>query len=384
MKKKIIFGLVFVFLFTTTIVFAAFKFIEVINNTGKSAGLTCTSSLISYQDTNYSEYRTDMAYKVEVELKRGTKYVETEDTTYQKDKNYYSKGDDNTYSLVDPKTYTTNSAITSTLYELISTYIGLSGINSVVTKTATIDSSNYTVTTDSSSLVNKLTIKVDTDNSIELSEFYVDDNGLESIKIDNSQYRTVVDASKKAFLILDTKNSTYSTIYEKDNAGNTTTTPATKVTCRATNDVVEGEENNIYLNQLGIKIDITTEIECYVRINIEDAWIRTREYATNTETKYIPKDQIDGDSPFKQSGSDYYYDSATNIIYLKTVIKPVLNEDGSFGTASLIFNVNEGYFYTAENQVVYQDYIKVELTYHVDIVQANRVQAVWGLDPSNL
>lgn len=381
MKKKFIFSLIIVLLLTNSVVFGAFKFIEVINNTGKSADLTSSSSLISYQDSTYNAYRTDMAYKVEFELKRDIKYIQTEDTVYKSNKTYYTKSDD-TYTSVDQSSYTIGSAITDTLYEQTTTYLGASAVMSIITKSETLSTDNYSVESDSSNLVSIITIKVDESNNIVLSNIISNDEGLDSISIDNSQYKVIIDASKSSCLILDTKKSTSYTII-KDKTD--TTSNATKVTCRATNRVASEDGDAIYLNQLGIKIDITTKIACYVRINIEDAWIRTRQYATNVETKYIAKDQINGESPFKQTGSDYYYDSVNNTIYLKKVIQPRLKEDGTYETSSYVFNVNEGYYYiNSTNQFVYEDYIKVELTYHVDIVQANRVEAVWGLDPSKL
>ncbi len=384
MKKKIIFSIVLVLLLTTTIVFGAFKFVEVINNTAKSADLEYSSNLISYQDSNHNEYRADMAYKVEFELKRGIKYIQTEDTTYKSNKTYYTKNDD-TYTALDASSYTIGSAIAdnTTLYEQTTTYLGASAVNSIITKSKTLSTDNYSITTDAiTSLINKVTIKVDDSNNIVLSDITTNDEGIDSITIDNDKYKVIVDASKTSCLILDTTTKNpYKTIKDSTDA----TKDATKVTCRATNEVATEDSNAIYLNQLGIKVDITTKIACYVRINIEDAWIRTRQYATNVETKYIAKDQINGESPFKQTGNDYYYDAVNNTIYLKTVITPQLNENGTYETRSFIFNVNEGYYYiNSTNQFVYEDYIKVELTYHVDIVQANRVEAVWGLDPSTL
>lgn len=383
MKKKIIFSIVLVLLLTTTIVFGAFKFVEVIYNTAKSADLEYSSNLISYQDLSHNEYRTDMAYKVEFELKRGIKYIQTEDNTYKSNKTYYTKNDD-TYTALDSSSYTIGSAISSTLYEQTTTYLGASTVNNIITKSETLSTDNYSVTTDSTtSLINTVTIKVDDSNNIVLSDIITNDEGLDSISVNNTEkYRVIVDASKTSCLILDTTTSNpYKTIKDSTDA----TKDATKVTCRATNKVATEDSNAIYLNQLGIKVDITTKIACYVRINIEDAWIRTRQYATNVETKYIAKDQINGESPFKQTGNDYYYDAVNNTIYLKTVITPQLKEDGTYETRSFIFNVNEGYYYiNSTNQFVYEDYIKVELTYHVDIVQANRVEAVWGLDPSKL
>lgn len=209
MKKKFIFSLIIVLLLTTSVVFGAFKFIEVINNTGKSADLTSSSSLISYQDSTHNEYRTDMAYKVEFELKRGIKYIQTEDTAYKSNKTYYTKSDD-TYTNVDQSTYTIGSAINGTLYEQTTTYLGASAVSSIITKSETLTTENYDVESDSSDLVTTITIKVDESNNIVLSNITVNDEGLDSISIDNTQYKVIIDASKSSCLILDTKKYIYS------------------------------------------------------------------------------------------------------------------------------------------------------------------------------
>ncbi len=379
MKKKIFFSFLIVIILSTAVVFGAFKFYETMTFKGKSANVKYESSFISYQDSTYSDYRTDMAYKVTFTLKTGEKYSQTEDSTYVANKTYYSKSDD-TYEIVSASTYTIGNDITSTLYEKSQTYVGCTSVDSIITKSTTLEKDkNYSISTENE-LITSVSINVSSKNTLTLSKITCDDSGINSIESSDSNYKLVIDASFMSVIVLDnTVENSYTVIKTSDDEAKN----ATNVIATATEKQFDGE-SNIHLNQLGIKVDITTEIACYVRINIQDAWIRTRKYATNNQIKYITKDQIDGESPFKQSGSDYYYDSQTNIIYLKNVIKPELKEDGTFETLSFIFNVNEGYYYNSVNNGVYEDFIKVELAYNVDIVQANRVNEVWGLDPSKL
>ncbi len=379
MKKKIFFSFLIVIILSTAVVFGAFKFYETMTFNGKSANVKYESSFISYQDSTYSDYRTDMAYKVTFTLKTGEKYSQTEDSTYVANKTYYSKSG-YTYEIVSASTYTIGNDITDTLYEKSQTYVGCTSVDSIITKSTTLDNAKDYSVEKENELITSVSIKVSSENTLTLSTITCDDSGINSIESSDEKYKLVIDASFMSVIVLDTTvENPYSVIKTSDDV----TKNATNVIATATEKQFDGE-NNIHLNQLGIKVDITTEIACYVRINIQDAWIRTRKYATNNQIKYITKDQIDGESPFKQSGNDYYYDSQTNIIYLKNAIKPKLKEDGTFETLSFIFNVNEGYYYNSVNNGVYEDFIKVELAYNVDIVQANRVNEVWGLDPSNL
>lgn len=379
MKKKIFFSFLIVIILSSAVVFGAFKFYETMTFKGKSANVKYESSFISYEDSTYSDYRTDMAYKVTFTLKTGEKYSETTDTTYVANKTYYTKNG-NTYDVYSNTNYTIGSTISATLYEKSQTYVGCTSVDSIITKSTTLNKANDYSISKENELITSVSINVSSEKTLTLSNITCDDSGISSISSSDSNYKLVIDASFMSVIVLDTTiENSYSVITTSGDE----TKNATNVIATATEKQYDGE-SNIRLNQLGIKVDITTEIACYVRINIQDAWIRTRKYATNNQIKYITKDQIDGESPFKQSGSDYYYDSQTNIIYLTNVIKPKLKEDGTFETLSFIFNVNEGYYYNSVNNGVYEDFIKVELAYNVDIVQANRVKEVWGLDPSTL
>lgn len=367
MKKKIIFSIILIALIASVVVFAAFIFVDDTPITGKSGNIKNSSSLISYRDDTYKDYRTDMEYKVTFILHQGQAYTQTSDTTYKSGKDYYTKNDE-TYTKYT--SYNVGESISIVLYEQTKSYDGINSIDSVITKSETLDSNKYSVSTNSqTNFIDSITI----DDTITLSNFILDTSGIKSCQINKEGYKVVVDSSKQSILILNESKSTYTKL-ESNN-----------IICRATNGISNESDNYMYLNQLGIKVEVTTEIACYVRVHIQDAWIRTRQYATNTQERYVTKDQIEGSSPFIQTGDNYYYNQNENTIYLKTMITPEKDTNGNFKTSTYIFNVNEGYYYiNTDSQTIYEDFIRVELSYSVDIVQANRVKEVWGLDPSKL
>ena len=162
-----------------------------------------------------------------------------------------------------------------------------------------------------------------------------------------------------------------------------------KVTCYA--NYRNKEDSRIdytlpYLSQLGLEFTFTAKIPVYVRIHIQDAWISERIISpTRSRTKYVLKDQISGSSPFAVTDENWYYDSATNIVYLKTLYTPTYTVDGTTGEytydpMSVTFDVNPGYYYYDTSPTASSTYTTVEVSFTVDIVQANRAAALWGSD----
>ncbi len=93
----------------------------------------------------------------------------------------------------------------------------------------------------------------------------------------------------------------------------------------------------------------------------------------------ITKDKLsDQSSPFQLTGEDWYYDAATNCSYYKSVI-PASTDAHNFS-----FDINSTYFYSADTTHAYREAIKVQVSYSVEIVQANRAETIWGIDPSTL
>ena len=61
---------------------------------------------------------------------------------------------------------------------------------------------------------------------------------------------------------------------------------------------------------------------------------------------------------------------------------PEKDTDGSFKSSTYTFNVNEAYFYNSSRTSAFIDYIDVDVSFTIDIVQANRAKALWKVDPS--
>ena len=140
------------------------------------------------------------------------------------------------------------------------------------------------------------------------------------------------------------------------------------------------EKNYIYLNQLGFKFSIQTNVNAYLRVKFFDAWISSKLYpgASNLKENYIKKDQVgDKTSPFKVTADNWYYDQINNCCYMTIPIK------ASSDTHEYTFNINESYF-SKTAASVYKENIYVQVSYSLELIQANRASTVWEIDPSTL
>ena len=135
----------------------------------------------------------------------------------------------------------------------------------------------------------------------------------------------------------------------------------------------------LYLNQVGFEFEITTKIACYVRIKFRDAWISSRLYKGNStpSVKYTSKQTISGRSPFYVDDENWYFDTINNVAYLKTYMEA---KDGSYKYS---FNLNPQYFYHS-NSKTYTERMIIQVSYSLELIQANRAKTVWGIDPSEL
>ena len=185
-------------------------------------------------------------------------------------------------------------------------------------------------------------------------------------------YRVVVDSDGQGLVVLD------SDVTSSASSGYSILSADEHITCNANEN--KKTENNIYLSQLGLEFTFTSEIAVYIRIHFEDAWKRTRSYTSTEKENYILKDQVDGVSPFAVADNDWYYDADTNYAYLKTMYVPTQDQNGNYNSQSYVFNVNEAYFYNVSTSTAYTEYIEVEVSFTVDIVQANRAAELWKVD----
>lgn len=141
------------------------------------------------------------------------------------------------------------------------------------------------------------------------------------------------------------------------------------------------ETDDIYLNQLSLKFSYETNLAVYVRVHIQDAWISTKTYTNgNVTTTYIEKDKIDsGQSPFYIEDENWLYDEATNCIYFRTLV------EASEDVKEHEFRIDSNYYYSFDElSTSYREHVTVQVSYYVDIVQANRAERIWGVDLDNI
>ena len=284
-------------------------------------------------------------------------YKYTTSTTFQSGVAYYTKTSDSGYTKTS--TVSIDASISGKYYEAIITYTGIKEIKTVE---GAYDTCSISET--DSKIINVA------DFTITISEFST--LGIKSAEASNDDYSVYVGNDHLSLYVIDTtKSSGTKTAITDSNS---------TISCSATKD--KKTASNIYLNQLGFEFEFTNKVACYVRIRIKDAWHSTKVYSSNNKETYSPKDKIDGVSPFVTSDSDWYYDSLTNILYLKTSINAIRTKDG-YTKHSYTFNVNPAYFYISNTKTtVYKEYIEVDVSFEPELVQANRAKAIWGVDPS--
>lgn len=92
--------------------------------------------------------------------------------------------------------------------------------------------------------------------------------------------------------------------------------------------------------------------------------------------------KFSSESPFAITAEGWYYDASTNIAYKKQKID-VDEQTGAPQNFEFQFDLDENYYYKEHNGS-YHESVKIKLSYFVDFVQANRVYALWKLNPETL
>lgn len=164
------------------------------------------------------------------------------------------------------------------------------------------------------------------------------------------------------------------------------------IICYATekNGYLEERDDYFYLNQLGFELDVATSVDIYVRINIQDSWLLEKIINGKITESYIQKNQL-VTNPFVSSDTnDWYYDEDTNYIYYRYLIDSKEKID-AIDTAGkhvhyLCYKINPDYFYSNSDTMEEDEHqsVIVQIAFTVEIVQANRASALWGIDLSIL
>ena len=344
------------------------------------------------EDLSVAKLRKDTVAIIDgITLKYTNTYSVTSDQIYVDGKNYYRK-DGSSYILLQPSTdtetndYEVGDTITGTVYESVRNYSGINNIsvlqyydnqtfkdvsftksNGDKTITFTINSVEITVTVSISQIGGVInSAEVTTNNSAKHYRVKIDIDGLGMLILDDDITNTLT----TGYTVLDASSA---------------------LTCSASEGkyYTEDERANLasnhhpYLSQIGLHFEFRADMAVYVRIHIRDAWEKIKEYSTSSRETYTIKDQISGQSPFAVNDSDWYYDEGTNCVYLREMYTPEY-VDGVLQSRAYTFPVNEAYFYQVALSTAYTEFVNVQVSFTVDIVQANRAKALWKIDPSKI
>lgn len=369
------------------IVFAAFMFNQVVNVDTEIGSIKIDSKkYVLYNDEtsldvsnpNYKrslKLRKDTVLVIEsLTLKSDSTYVSTSDLIFINNKVYYTKSGD-TYTAADIEV---GAAVTpNTYYEEVKNYVGVRQVNSAYDRNFNELTFTQVDSTSGTDAISTLTTTVGS-LSVEIRTTINKTKGIISkatVTATGKNYKAVVGADGVSLVVLDKD-------IMESSSGSTKIDATEKITCSATEN--KSSDSSIYLSQLGLEFSFTSDIACYVRIHIQDAWKQTKVYnATGTVmAKYIVKEKVDGKSPFTVDDEDWFYDEEENCVYLKEMYVPEKDSEGNFISKSYTFNVNEAYYYLLKTVGTYSEYIDIDVSFTVDIVQANRAKALWHKDPS--
>ena len=127
-----------------------------------------------------------------------------------------------------------------------------------------------------------------------------------------------------------------------------------------------------YLELKNLKVTVTADstIFTYIRVKIQDSWSSYRVYNSGTKkNEIIPKVK----EAFIFESEKWYFDEATGYAYYKELIKEK--------TTVTLFDYSD-YEYELAANGAYRETIFVTIGFQAEAVQAKRIDAVWGINPS--
>lgn len=137
------------------------------------------------------------------------------------------------------------------------------------------------------------------------------------------------------------------------------------------------DESYIQLCDLHVDIVVNTDIDCCLRVKIQDVWEKHKTYNAGIkleDTIESGYDLTSEDTLPYTFDSDWSYDKETGYAYYNGIIK-----SGST-TIPMIINdeVEDSYYYPIKEAKGYRQSIIVMLNLQTDIVQANRADILWN------
>ena len=129
--------------------------------------------------------------------------------------------------------------------------------------------------------------------------------------------------------------------------------------------------NTSYIELLNISINVSAEIAGYMRVKLLDEWAVTR--------KYYDFDRESSESIFRSDDNLFPYELADGWVYDKVTrycYYTKLIEKDTKGTIPFIVS---GTSYTPKTSSFFYELCEVSISTSVEIVQANRYEALWGI-----
>ena len=135
--------------------------------------------------------------------------------------------------------------------------------------------------------------------------------------------------------------------------------------------------NISYIESLNISIVITAEIAGYMRVKLLDEWAVTR--------KYYDFDRESSESIFRSDDNLFPYELAEGWVYDKVTRYCYYTKLIEKGTKDTIPFIVSGTSYTPKTSSFFYELCEVAISTSLEVVQANRYEALWGITsiPSN-
>ena len=126
------------------------------------------------------------------------------------------------------------------------------------------------------------------------------------------------------------------------------------------------------IENMSVNINLTAKIPGYMRVKLQDEWIVTRKYINfdRTSTEVIFKDQ--STHILYTLADGWLYDNETGYFYYYKMIEE--------GTDEVIPFIISGESYISKTSSHYIETCEVNISISVQVVQANRYEALWGIE----
>ncbi len=156
--------------------------------------------------------------------------------------------------------------------------------------------------------------------------------------------------------------------------------------------VVEKEDTNKnYLEDLSVNIELRNDIPAYLRVKISDEWVVKRiigsteyeEIIAHENGKANVSGNVEGNEDLKRIAdaicpfnldTKWFFDEKTGYIYYQDLL------DKNLDNMTIPLILNKGYTYNIRSNDIYSETCEVTLNIKVEMVQANRIEAFWGID----